>query len=125
MNMFSGLESAIAHGHYATACNHFSEREQSQIVAGATKAGLTSVSSCSDAFAHLIKETGITRAQLAQAFGGNTVPKIKSLAVHGDQATVTYAGAFQGKPYTETDALVREDGSWRADRTVKRTPSGS
>jgi hypothetical protein len=34
MNMFSGLESAMAQGHYATACNHFSEREQSQIVAG-------------------------------------------------------------------------------------------
>ncbi len=125
MNMFSGLESAMAHGHYATACNHFSAHEQSQIVAGAKKAGLSSVSTCSDAFGQLIKETGITRAQLAQAFGGDTVPKIKSLSVHGDQATVTYTTAFQGKPYTETDVLVREDGSWRADRTVKRTPSSS
>ena len=80
MNMFSGLESAMAHGHYATACNHFSAREQSQIVAGAKKAGLSSVSTCSDAFGQLI---------------------------------------------TETDVLVREDGSWRADRTIKRTPSSS
>jgi hypothetical protein len=125
MNMFSGLESAMAHGHYATACDHFSEREQSQIVAGAKKAGLSSVSTCSDAFGQLIKETGITRAQLAQAFGGDTVPSIKSLSVHGDQATVTYTTAFQGKPYTETDVLVREEGSWRADRTVKRRPSSS
>ena len=123
MSMFSGMESAMAHGDYATACAHFSDREQSQIVAGARKAGLTSVSTCADAFSALVKKTGITRAQLAQTFGGASLPKIKSLSVHGDQATVTYTNTFQGKTYTETDALVREDGTWRADRTVKRTPN--
>jgi len=123
MKMFSALEGAMARGDYATACAHFSRRQQSQIVAGAKKAGLSSVSSCSDAFARLIKETGITRAQLAQTFGGSSVPKIQSLSVHGDQATVTYTNTFEGKTYTETDALVREDGSWKADRAVKRTPN--
>ena len=37
---------------------------------------------------------------------------------------MTYTNTFQGKTYTETDALVREDGSWKAERTVKRTPDG-
>jgi hypothetical protein len=106
VNMFSGLESAMARGHYATACNHFSERERSQIVAGAKKAGLSSVSTCSDAFAQLIKETGITRAQLAQAFGGNGVPKIKSLSVHGDQATVMYTSASQSSPEASVPRLT-------------------
>ena len=124
-NMFSALERAMARGDYTAACERFSQREQSQIVAGAKKAGLSGISSCSDAFAALIKTTGITRAQLARTFGGSRVPKIKTLSVHGNQATVTYTSTFQGKPYTETDALVREDGTWRADRTVKRTPTSS
>ena len=123
-NMFSALDSAMARGDYPAACAHFSQREQSRLVAGAKKAGLRGVSSCSDAFAQLIKETGITRSQLAQTFAGSSVPKIQSLSVHGNRATVTYTNTVQGKPYTETDALVREGGSWRADRTVKRTPKG-
>ena len=124
VSMFTALDSAMARGDYGAACAHFSQREQSQLVAGAKKAGLRGVSSCSDAFAQLVKETGITRAQLAQTFSGSSVPKIKSLSVHGNQATVTYTNTVQGKPYTETDALVRENGSWRADRTVNRTPNG-
>ena len=43
--------------------------------------------------------------------------------MHGNQATVTFTDSVSGHPYTETDALVREDGQWKADRIIKRTKS--
>ena len=53
----------------------------------------------------------MTKAQLAQAFGGGQAPKFRSVSVHGDQATVTYTATDSGKTFTETDGLVKEDGS--------------
>jgi hypothetical protein len=39
---------------------------------------------------------------------------------------VTFSESEKGKPttYLETDAFVREDGKWRADRIVKRSQTG-
>ena len=117
-HMFVAMQSAMAKGDYAGACSWLSQRQQSSIVSGAKKAGLTA-SDCAGAFRALISTAGVSKAQLAQAFG-NSAPKIRSLSVHGDQATVTYTDKDNGKTFTETDGLVKENGNWRADRTIKR-----
>jgi hypothetical protein len=119
-SIFSAVDSEMAHGDYASACGHFSERQQSNIASGARKAGLK-VTSCAGALTSLIKMTGITRAQLAQTFGGAEAPKLHSVSIHGNQATVTFTDSVDGHPYTETDGLVREDGQWKADRIIKRS----
>ncbi len=116
--MFVAMQSAMAKGDYAGACQWFSHRQQSSIVTGAKKAGL-SASDCAGAFRALISTAGVSKAQLAQAFG-SSAPKIRSLSVHGDQATVTYTDTDNGKTFTETDGLVKENGDWRADRTISR-----
>lgn len=117
--MFSSVDKAMANGDYATACGHFSTHQRATIVAGARRAGLK-VTTCAGALSTLIKATGITRAQLTQTFGGGGAPKVRSVSVHGDQATVTYTTSTGGKKFTETDALVRESGQWKADRILKR-----
>jgi hypothetical protein len=101
-SIFSAVDSEMAHGDYTSACNRFSQRQQSNIVTGARKAGLK-VSSCAGALASLIKMTGITRAQLAQTFGGAATPKIHSVSIHGNQATATFTDSLDGHPYTETE----------------------
>lgn len=117
-HMFVAMQSAMAKGDYPGACQWLSERQQTSIVSGAKKAGLKA-SDCAGAFRALITTAGVSKAQLAQAFG-NSAPKIRSLSVHGNQATVTYTDQDNGKTFTETDALVKENGNWRADRTIKR-----
>jgi hypothetical protein len=121
--MFSSVDTEMAKGDYASACNYFSQRQQSNIATGARKAGLN-VSSCAGALTALIKATGITRAQLAQSFGGAATPKLQTVDVQGNQATVTFTDSIGGHPYKETDALVRENGQWKADRIIKRTNTG-
>ena len=121
--MFSSVDSEMAKGDYATACDYFSARQQASIATGARKAGLN-VNSCAGALTALIKATGITRAQLAQTFGGAATPKLKTVDVHGNQATVTFTDSIGGHAYTETDALVRENRQWKADRIIKRMNAG-
>lgn len=121
--MFSSVDTQMAKGDYASACSYFSQRQQANITAGARKAGLK-VSSCAEALMALIKVTGITRAQLAQTFGGAAAPKLDTVSVRGNQATVTFTDSVGGHPYKETDVLVRENGQWKADRIVKRTNTG-
>lgn len=123
-NLFNGIYAAMAHGDFATACGYLSQRQQRNVVAGARRAGLNT-SSCADALTSLLKETGVSRAQLAQALGGAGIQrKIDSISVQGNQATVTFTETSRGQKYVETDALVREGGKWRADRIVKRNQSG-
>jgi hypothetical protein len=117
-HMFVAMQSAMAKGDYAGACQWFSRRQQSSIVTGAKKAGLNA-SDCAGAFRALISTAGVSKAQLAQAFG-SSAPKIRSLKVNGNKATVTYTDKDNGKTFTETDALVKENGNWRADRTISR-----
>jgi hypothetical protein len=117
-HMFVAMQSAMARGDYAGACQWLSQRQQTTIVSGAKKAGLKA-SDCAGAFQALINTAGVSKAQLAQAFGGQA-PKIKSLSVKGNQATVTYTATDNGKTFTETDALVKENGTWKADRTISR-----
>jgi hypothetical protein len=117
-HMFVAMQSAMSKGDYAGACSWLSERQQSSIVAGAKKAGLKA-SDCAGAFRALITTAGVSKAQLAQAFG-SSAPKIRSLSVHGNQATVTFTDQDNGKTFTETDGLVKENGNWRADRTISR-----
>ncbi|HKO29092.1 MAG TPA: hypothetical protein VJU80_16660 [Solirubrobacteraceae bacterium] len=117
-HMFVAMQSAMARGDYAGACSWLSERQQSSIVSGAKKAGLNA-SDCAGAFRALISTAGVSKAQLAQAFGSSS-PKIRSLSVDGDRATVTYTDKDNGKTFTETDGLVKENGNWRADRTISR-----
>jgi hypothetical protein len=117
-HMFIAMQSAMAKGDYAGACSWLSQHQQSTIVSGAKKAGLKA-SDCAGAFRALISTAGVSKAQLAQAFG-NSAPQIRSLSVHGNQATVTYTDKDNGKTFTETDALVKENGNWRADRTISR-----
>jgi hypothetical protein len=117
-HMFVAMQSAMARGDYTTACQWLSQRQQSSIVSGAQKAGLKATD-CAGAFRTLISTAGVSKAQLAQAFGGQA-PKIRSLSVHGNQATVTYTSSAGGKTFTETDALVKENGNWKADRTISR-----
>ncbi len=118
-HMFASMQSDMAHGDFAGACHWFSGREQATIVSGLNKAGLDA-SDCAGAFSALIKKAGVTKAQVAQAFGGGHAPNIHSVSVHGNQATVTYTATDNGKTFTETDGLVREDGTWKADHTISR-----
>jgi hypothetical protein len=122
-HMFASMESAMAQGNYGGACQWLSRREQATFVSGAKRAGLKA-SDCAGAFSALIKTAGVSKAQLAKAFGGGQAPQIRTLSVKGDRATVTYIAKDNGKPFTETDALVREDGSWKADRTISRHNGG-
>lgn len=122
-SIFSSVDKAMANGDYAGACARFSSHQQATIVAGANRSGLK-VTTCAAALSMLIKRTGITRAQLAQTFGGGAAPKVQSVSVHGNQATVTYTETSHGQRYVETDALVREGGQWKADRILKRRASG-
>lgn len=117
-HMFVAMQSAMAKGDYAGACQWFSQHQQATIVSGAKKAGLNA-SDCAGAFRALISTAGVSKAQLAQAFG-SSAPKIRSLSVHGNQATVSYTDKDNGKTFTETDGLVKENGNWRADRTISR-----
>jgi hypothetical protein len=120
-SLFNGMYTAFAHGDYATVCADLSQRQRDTIVSGARKAGLN-VSSCSDAFNALLKEAGISKAKIAQAFGASGIKrKLDSVSVHGNQATVTFTESENGKTDVETDALVRQGGQWRADRILKRT----
>ena len=123
-NLFNGMYTAFAKGDYATACADLSQRQQNNIVAGARRAGL-SVSSCSDSFTALLKRAGISKAQIAKAFGASGITrKVDSISVHGNQATVTFTESEKGQSSVETDALVREGGQWRADRVLKRSQAG-
>ena len=119
-HLFASLESDLAQGNYAGACGWITQREQATIVSAAKQAGL-SASDCAGAFTALIKTAGVTMAQVAQAFGGGQAPKIKSLSVHGNQATVSYTAIESGKTTTETDALVKQNGTWKADRAISRS----
>jgi Putative lumazine-binding len=118
-HLFSSLESAMAQGNYSAACDNLSQHQQAAIVTGAKQAGL-SATTCTAAFQDLIKTAGVSKAQLQQAFGGQTVPNIRSISVHGNQATVTYTATMDGQTFTETDGLVKENGQWKADRTISR-----
>jgi hypothetical protein len=117
--VFTGLESAMAKGDYAGACARLSHRQQSNVVSGAKRLGL-SVSDCAGAFSALIQRAGVSKAQLAKAFGAGQAPKVRSVVIHGNQATVTYSAASGGQTFTETDGLVKENGAWKADRTINR-----
>jgi hypothetical protein len=124
VNLFNGMFAAIGHGDYARTCDYLSHRQQNTVVAGARRSGLT-VSSCRGALTALFKQAGVTRAQLAQAFGvSGTKRKVDSIKIHGNRATVTFAVKTRGQSYVETDLLVREGGTWRADRILKRTQTG-
>lgn len=118
--MFASIDTAMARGDYATACNDFSRREQATLVASAKQGGYD-VSSCPGTFAALIKATGITRGQLAEAFGTGPGLKIDTVTVQGNQATVSYTDRLGDRSYTETDGLVREGGTWKADRIIHRS----
>jgi hypothetical protein len=120
---FVALESAMAKGDYAGACQWLSTRQQGVVVSGAKQAGL-SASDCPGAFSALIKTAGVSKAQLAQAFGGGQLPSFHSVAIHGNQATVTYTAKTGGQTFTETDGLVKENGAWKADRTISRKNGG-
>jgi len=121
-HVFVALESSMAKGDYAGACNELSAHQQSVVVSGAAAAGV-SASDCSGAFSALIKKAGVSKAQLNQAFGGGGAFKFHSIVIHGNQATVKYTTTTGGKTFTETDALVKQNGAWRADRTISRTGS--
>jgi hypothetical protein len=121
VNMFNGMFASIQQGDWARTCSYLSQRQQNTVVAGARRGGV-SASSCADALNDVIKEAGITKAQLAKAFGASaTKRKLDSISVHGNQATVTFTETGGGQTYTETDAVVRQGGSWRADRILKRS----
>ena len=123
VDVFNGMFAAMQHGDYGRVCGYLSQRQQNNLVAGARHAGLTA-SSCTDALTTLVKQSGVTRAQLAQAFGASaTKRKVDSISVHGKQATATFTEMTGGHTYLETDSLVREGGRWRADRILKRAQS--
>lgn len=122
-HMFLSLQSSMARGDYAGACHWLSQNQQATIVSGAKRAGLNA-SGCAGAFSALIKSAGVSKAQLAQTFGGTQAPKFHSVVVHGNQATITYTATMGGQTFTETDGLVREDGTWKADRTISRHDGG-
>lgn len=121
-NLYSSVFAAMAHGDYAKACSYFTAREQAKVVAGAQRAGLKA-SSCAETFTVLAKQAGVTRAQLAQTFGAGHTGKVHSISIHGNNATITFTDSSGGQTYTETDALVRQDGKWKADRIIRRSPS--
>jgi hypothetical protein len=123
-NLFNRMYTAMTHGDFGTACGYLSERQQSNVVAGARNAGVN-VSSCAGALTAILKDAGVTRAQLAQAFGAAGITRrLDSVSVHGDQATVTFTESEHGQSYVETDALVRQGGQWKADRILKRSKAG-
>jgi hypothetical protein len=123
-DMFNGMYTAFANGDYARVCGYMSYREDGNIVSGARKAGMN-VSSCTDAFNTILKDAGVTKAQIAKAFGASGIQhKLDAISVHGNQATVTFTETEKGKTAVETDAVVREGGQWRADRIIKQTQSG-
>jgi hypothetical protein len=125
-NLFDQIYAAITHGDFTTACGYLSQRQQRTVVAGARRGGLNA-STCPDAFTALLKATGVTRARLAQAFGAAGIKrKLDSISIHGDHATVTFTETEAGNKttYDETDAVVRENGKWRADRILKRSQTG-
>ena len=122
-HVITSMESAMAKGDYAGACGSLSQREQARFVTAAKRAGLK-VSDCAGAFSALIRTAGVSKAQLAKAFGGGQAPKITSVSVHGNQATITYTATENGKTFTETDGLVREGGTWKADHTISRHNGG-
>lgn len=123
-NLYQSTFAAMARGDYATACSYFSTREQASIVASAQRVGLNA-SSCAGMFTALINKYHVTRAQLAQTFGAaSKAGKVRSISIHGDNATATFTGTTNGQTFTETDALVRQGGQWKADRIVRRSPSG-
>ena len=113
----------MAQGNYAGACSLFSSGQQANVVSGAKQAGL-SATTCAGAFSALIKSAGVTKAQLAQTFGNSGAIKFHSVTVHGSQATVSYTTTTGGKTFTETDALVKVNGVWKADRTISRRNGG-
>jgi hypothetical protein len=122
--LFNGMYTAFAQGNYGQVCTDMSQRQQDTIVSGARKAGLN-VSSCTDALTTLLRRAGISKEQVAEAFGASGIHrKLDSVQVHGNQATVTFTETEQGQTSVETDALVREGGRWRADRVLKRSQSG-
>jgi len=123
-NLFNGIYTSMARGDFAGACGYLSQRQQGNVVAGARRVGLNATS-CSGALTSLLKVTGVSRAQLAQAFGAAGIQrKVDSISIHGNQATVTFTETSRGQTYVETDALVRQGGRWRADRILKRSQSG-
>lgn len=119
-HVFVALESSMAKGDYTGACNQLSSRQQSAVVSGAKQVGVTATD-CPGAFSALIKKAGVSKAQLAQAFGGGGAFKFHSIVIHGNQATVKYTTTTGGKTFSETDTLVKQNGAWKADRTVSRT----
>lgn len=123
-SLFNGMYTAFAKGDYTTVCTDMSQRQQGVIVAGARKAGMN-VTTCSEAFDTILKDAGVSRAQVAKAFGASGIQrKVDAISVHGNQATVTFTETEKGKTAVETDALVREGGQWRADRILKQTQTG-
>ena len=122
-NVFPTAFAAMARGDYSTACSYFSAGEQAKVVAGAKQAGLKA-STCAETFTALIDRYHVTKAQLAQTFTNGRVGMVHSISIHGDKATATFTDTSGGKTYTETDALVREGGKWKADHIVKRSQSG-
>lgn len=121
-HVFVALESSMAKGDYSGACNQLSDHQQSVVVSGAKAAGV-SASDCAGAFSALIKKAGVSKAQLSQAFGGGGTFKFHSIVIHGNQATAKYTTTTGGKTFTETDSLVKQNGAWKADRTISRTGS--
>jgi hypothetical protein len=121
-HVFVALESSMSKGDYAGACNELSSHQQGVVVSGAKQAGL-SATDCASAFSALIKKAGVSKAQLSQAFGGGGDFKFHSIVIHGNQATAKYTTTAGGKTFTETDALVKQNGAWKADRTISRTGS--
>ena len=122
--MFSSVDTEMAKGDYASACYYFSQRQQSNIAAGARKAGLNV--NVVRRRAHRADQGDRDHARPARADVRRREPRrsSSSVVVHGNQATVTFTDSISGHPYTETDALVREDGQWKADRILKRTNTG-
>lgn len=123
-NLYKATFAAMARGDYATACSDFTTREQAMVVASAQRVGLNA-SSCAGVFTALTTKYGVTRAELSKTFGAaGKIGKVSAISIHGDNATATFTGTTGGKTYTETDALVRQGGKWKADRILKRSQSG-
>ena len=123
-DLFNGMYTAMAHGDYATVCGDLTASQQAKVVAGAQRAGLNE-SSCADTLTAVIKRAGISRSQLAQTFGaGGANHKVDSISIHGDQATVKFTEQTNGRSYVETDAVLRQNGKWRADRILTRNQTG-
>jgi hypothetical protein len=124
VNLFNGMYAAFAQGNWSQVCGDMSTHQQGNIVAGARRAGLN-VSSCAGAFTTMIKDAGVSRAQIARAFGASGITrKLESVSIHGNQATLTFSETEKGQTAVETDALVRQGGQWRADRILKRSGAG-